>query len=157
MTLLRYSLDNIYYPILPIFQKYRGLEKKCGQQEFDKIISFASDISATESQKLFQRKQHLTTNLDDVNQIDQEIDDETKFIFDELYSGYINDEHFDNDPEKYSQFLDEYIHCYYEPVVPEYDEAKFSIKFFEEKFTVKTKWSGLGKKKIKGIYMKHLQ
>jgi len=40
--------------------------------------------------------------------------------------------------------------------VPEYDEAKFSIKRFESKFDIKMSWLGVDdhKRKLKGIYLK---
>ena len=64
---------------------------------------------------------------------------------------------FKGDSEKYSQFLDEYISWYYEPLIPQYEEAKFSIKYFEDKFEWKMDWNKIGDKKISGIFMKDLK
>lgn len=51
-----------------------------------------------------------------LNKIDEKIAEENKQrterldeIVERLHSGFINDEHFDSDPDKYIQFMNEYI------------------------------------------------
>ena len=74
-------------------------------------------------------------------------------ILGELHDDYINDENLDEGT--YMEFMDRYIHCYFEPLVPEYDEARFSIYRFDRKFEnyiiLDDKEDG---KKLKGIYLK---
>ncbi len=47
--LLNKALDKIYYPILPIFEKYRAMEKKYDPEFFKKIATFEKDIEKTKN------------------------------------------------------------------------------------------------------------
>jgi len=50
--LLHFSLDKIYYPVLPIFTKYRGIEKTFGDLAVQSVVSDSTqEFEATEGQK----------------------------------------------------------------------------------------------------------
>jgi hypothetical protein len=111
------TLDKIYYPLNPIFDKYRNLEKKYSPEEFQKIISFEVDMENTKSEQKFADRREITETMTMLDKIDDEIQTEKdEFAKDmdqlikDLHTGYINEEHFANDSEKYKEFLDAYIH-----------------------------------------------
>ena len=158
--ILQLWLDKMYYPLLPLFHKYRNLEKH-HPEDFKSFISIEEDEKLAENAIDLVKKSYRNQNLEELAKIDDKIKQETEErekrlndIIEQLHSGYINDEHFGGNPEKYTEFLNEYIRWYYEPLVPEYEEAVFSIKHFEEKFAMKMEWEGIQTKKIKGIYLK---
>ena len=110
------------------------------------------------------RTQEVAETMLNLDKIDKEIQEDKKKKAEELdellevkHMGFINEMDFGDDSEKYQEFLDAYIHCYYEPLIPEYDEAKFSINYFEDKFGAKAGWMGINRKKINGIYLKNVK
>lgn len=147
------ALDKIYYPLQPVFKKYRELEKKYGSEEFNKIASFSDDLQPTPSQQHTKEKFGRAEALKKIEQVDAEILQEREIVtktvnnlVHDLHLKYINEEDFDEDTERYKEFIDQYIYWYFEPLVPEYDEAKFSIHHFEDKFSMKAGWKGIKKK-----------
>ena len=110
-------LDKVYYPLLPVFNKYRALEKKFSKAEFSKISTFEDSIEPTKSQKRMQKQAEMIETMTLVDQIDDEIyEEQKKFkkemeeLIESVHTGYINEQHFNDDPKKYEEFLDEYIH-----------------------------------------------
>lgn len=115
--LINRNLDKMYYPLLPIFTKYRELEKKYGKKEFDKIVTFKDSLEPTSSQKRMQERKNIVETMSLVEKIDQEIYEEREQaktgmenLLDEIYSKYINEEHFERGAEGYEEFLEQYIH-----------------------------------------------
>lgn len=111
------ALDKIYYPLFPIFEKYRKLEQKYSPEEFQKIISFEVDIEQTKNEKKFSDRKEITEAITLLDKIDDEIQTEKdefskdmNQLIEDLHTNYINEEHFGDDPEKYKEFLDAYIH-----------------------------------------------
>ncbi|CAI2373387.1 unnamed protein product [Moneuplotes crassus] len=159
--LLNKALDKIYYPIMPIFQKYRAMEKKYDPDTFKKIISFEKDVEETDSIKRFKKGKDKIEALNKLSSIDEEIMQETqkaKDEFEELmnesHTRFINENDFGGDVEKYEEFINSYIHCYYEPLVPEYEEGKFFVDKMDGKLDSRLKWLGIKNKKVTGIFMK---
>ena len=150
----------MYYPLLPIFKKYRELEKKY-PEDFKYMVSINEPDELNSTAQKMLKKDYLNQDLGKLTKIDDKIANEVEesskkldeFI-DIIHTGYINEEHFGGDSKRYSDFINEYIRWYYEPLLPEYEEAMFSINHFEEKFALKMEWEGISKKKIKGVYLK---
>lgn len=146
--MMHYCLDKIYYPLLPVFHKYRNLEKQKGEMAIMSVLN-KEEFTDTKELDKYKSKRYLhEQDISMIERIDEEIkaekeqfQNEYEKMMDDLHSNYINDEHFEEG--KYGEFLDRYIHCYYEPLVPEYDEAKFSIKNFDSKFRLKMKLKGI--------------
>jgi hypothetical protein len=111
------ALDKVYYPLSPIFENYRKMEKKYSPEEFEKIISFEVDIEHTKSEKKYTDRQDRAETMTMLDKIDVEIQsdkeefskDMEKLIVD-IHTGFINEEHFADDSDKYKEFLDAYIH-----------------------------------------------
>jgi len=64
--LLRKTLDKIYYPILPVFHKYRNIEKSVSPDKFEKIINFEQEITNTKSEKKFSERKSVMKSLDNL-------------------------------------------------------------------------------------------
>ena len=75
--ILNLSLDKIYYPLLPVFQKYRKLEKKDGFS--DAVNDPYLQFQQTSEQKVYESKSHMRgENFEKIMNIDNEILEERK-------------------------------------------------------------------------------